>query len=893
MTLNPLNLLRQSITRRLMVLTILPLVAITLVLTFHIIRSEHREIEQSLQMSGRSTADYLATISDFALYSGNRDLLASLASSAHRITGLHGVAFLDPERHPLATSPGFSDIPQHPERQEYQSADGRYLYFERPVFLAGLDVSDYAEERNTSAPTEMIGLVLVAMDRSISIARGRELLRENLGIGFAILIITGLLSWYLGITVVRPLTRLTRAVREMQKGDLSTRVEATTRDELADLARGINHLAASVAASRNSLEKQVDFATVKLQSTLNDLRKKNELLDRARQEAEAGNKAKGDFLAQMSHELRTPITAIQGFIRLLSESDLSTNDKRYCAIIDQAARQLLQLIDDILAITRLQSGNVELESRPMDLADCIENPVSLMAPSAHAKGLELILDISPEVPLALEGDSLRIRQIVFNLISNAIKFTDEGYVLVRVLRHSSSRSDARITIQVQDTGIGIADNVRQQVFDAFTQADNSISRRFGGTGLGLAIVNNLVSLMGGKIALNSTVGRGSCFTVTLPLARGSVTEETAPQPSCSGNILLYDPNPLSREALEHLLSRQVDHIISCESFDDLAITPDEMTPDMVIYSNPVTQPSANAQLHLQRLRDLTPVPILVLTRLEEGGMSLVTDLRQSLEPISFIGKPPTLAELKFALTGRLASATDTMSARTLDRLSILIAEDNDFNGLLLETLLSQSGARCDLVKNGREAIVHVNRESYDIILLDVHMPEMNGVEVVREIRNSECINRDTPVIMLTADVLKQEEEEIFRSGANELVFKPLNEARLLKTIQQLTGGAEITAAPGARPSAMLSRELFCKEIRKLTIAAADALAAGQEEALRDNVHQLLGIAGLFKMADLERAVRQVHICIQKQDPEVVRAAMESLDMEVSTLMAAESVGNLH
>jgi len=891
MKLNPIALLRSSIKRRLIALTVVPLVLVTLVLTWHTIRSRQGEIEASLYGTGQSTADYLATISDFALYSGNRQLLDALANSALSIASVQGVAFLNPDREPLAASSGMAALPSASGQAEYQSENGRLLYFERPVYLAGLEVSDWADPRDDASIDDLIGIVVVAVDRSASIEKGREILINNLGFGLGILLLTAALTWYLSKTVVGPLGRLTRAVRAMDEGDLEQRILVDSEDELAELATGINRLAQSVANNRDNLENRVSFATRRLQETLRDIRKKNTELEKARAAAEAGDRAKGDFLAQMSHELRTPITAIQGFIRLIGEGELQAGNRRYCDIIDQAARQLLQLIDDILAITRLQSGSVELETMAMDLASCLENPIALMAPSAYDKGLELILDIFPDVPLAVEADAMRLRQILFNLIANAIKFTEEGYILVRVFRQAADKGEGRIVIQVEDTGIGVPEAFRQQIFEPFTQADNSISRRFGGTGLGLAIVKDLVNLMAGTIRVESKRGRGTVFTVSLPMALAKTASPILePEPeNFPDRILLYDPQPLSRQALEHLLSRHVEQINSCESIEEVEFTPQGIAPELAIYCPPARQAITQTLEELQRLREVTAAPILVIAHQLSVDALIEGDLRQALGPIRFIGRPPTLAGIKAALDLAPESSGGSKERAPLNNLTILVAEDNDFNSLLLETLLSRSGADCDLARDGAEAVALVDREAYDLILLDVHMPGLNGIDVIRHIRTSNGINRDTPVVMLTADVLKQEEDDIFRYGANALIFKPLNETKLLKTLQELTGGAVTNACALPEPAGIFSQDMFFKEIRKLTNAALEAFANGQEEIVRDNMHQLLGIAGLFKMASLERAVRQAHICVKKRQTEIARAALESLEMEVSLLEAAESL----
>ncbi|HLS99351.1 MAG: ATP-binding protein [Porticoccaceae bacterium] len=872
-----------GIRTRLFLLSIIPVMIVTGVITWHTIDTRRTEVENNLAKQTRLTVEYLASISDFALYTGRKDLLRSLAITAEKTPPVRAVVYLDQNRDILyASEPLDRAAVGAYKRGDYSGLGDNLLVAELPVHLNSIEVADYETEQPAASDSPLLGWVVISTDRSAMESLSEEILSTHLLISLVVLAGAALLTYVLSNAVVQPITAMTRTVRELEQGNLYTQLETRSNDELAILAQGINHLAMTVAESRQNLQRKVFDATHRLQSILDDLQQKNQELDIARQEAEAANQAKTDFLAQMSHELRTPITAIQGFVRLLGESHLNPGEKRYCDIIQQASLQLLQLIDDILDITRLQSSGIVLETAPFNLMDCVEIPLSLMAPSAHQKGLELILDVAPDVPRAVIGDNLRIRQIVYNLVSNAIKFTSSGEVIVRVNTRDEAPGETRLLIQVIDTGIGIPEKQRAQIFEPFSQADNSISRRFGGSGLGLTIVRNLVMLMGGTISLDSMAGKGSTFSVELPLPVAALHQHAQ---SRYHNVLLFDPHPHSRQALERLLANFVDNIESCESTTDLEIAGGVQAPDIILYSVPVNQMPGTLDHHINYLRDRFGCPILIVSPLNNftapphGG-----DGRQVL----FIDKPPTFKELAAVFTepdgsgaGKPVGADASLPA------SILIAEDNEFNRLLLSTFLDKLGSDFTTAANGQQAIALCDRQRFDLILMDVHMPEVNGISAVKAIRSGHGPNRDTPIVMLTADILQQEENALFDAGANDLLFKPFDEAKLTATLRgHLRMPASAVGTEQERPvqaPPTVDLGLFVQEVSKLTRVAQQAIEDRDAPNLRESIHQLLGIAGVFKMTYLERAVRALHGAVREEDEEKTHAAMVTLAMEVEQL----------
>lgn len=878
-----LTLFLSRINNKLILLSIIPVATVTAIITWHTIDTRRAEIQEYQIKTAMMLAKNLAKVSDFALYSGRKDILGPLASSAVNIPSIAGIFFLGAEREPLLTSPLPGNFTARMLKTgDYTDIGGSLYVVEEPVYLAGVDVTDYAERDGSADASTLLGWVVVVADNSESETRSKDILITHLLISISVLLGAVLLTYTLSNNVVSPIRDMTAVVRELERGNLDARILPTTGDELAILANGINHLARAVAEGRETLENKVELSTHRLTMTLEDLKRKNRELEEARREAEAASTAKGDFLAQMSHELRTPITAIQGFVKLLASSGLKPAEARYCTIIQQASIQLLQLIDDILDITRLQSNAIIIDKSLFHLAECIEAPVSLMAPIAHERGLELILDIAPNVPYSLLGDSLRIRQIVYNLVSNAIKFTPAGYVLVKVKVSAREGEAITLLIQVTDTGIGIPDRQQTGLFEPFSQADTSISRRFGGSGLGLSIVKRLVDLMGGEVRLDSTTGKGTTFTITLPLIVPAGHDR--PPAMTHRCVLVYDTHAQSRQALENVLGRYVEVIESCDSFADLEISELLIPPEMIIYSASSGLAIQAMEDDIRRLRAISNCPIVVFIPTTAAYKNLPGRLLEDYEPVIFLDKPPMSAELTRLFSKNPIETDPARGDGIILNAHILAAEDNEFTRILLAAFFEDTGCQLTLVKNGREAMEACKEQHFDLVLMDVHMPEVNGIAALQEIRR-DGLNQDTPIIMLTADILQQEENALFDVGASDLVFKPFDEGKLLSAVRKHLKTA--LAEPGGKEdpgSGQTKRlELFTNEVARLTDIARTALDNKDAETLRDAIHQLLGIAGVYRMTYLERAVQALHHAVKTGSGNKVIAAMETLTLEVEKL----------
>ena len=889
-----------GIRQHIIALALLPVLIVAIVLTTYFTLSQLSALSDSQNRYGNIIAQQLASVSEYAVFSGNINSLHPILKKTLSDDDIIGIEITDEYDEALITV-NDSDLLQSDISIWHQLALKESTTFNAAIKTQTLNIN-LPETEAESNTTNIIGHVKITLTSTNINAKKLQTIAKGSLITLSILFISMMLAVRLSKKISQPVQKLTNAVKKISSGYYETRIDEQAPGDLGILESGINIMAKELQSSHENLEAKVDESTRELQETMEELEIRNIELDIAKSNAIQTSKAKTEFLANMSHELRTPLGGIIGFSELLENSNLESQQRDYSEIIKKSADNLLHIIDDVLDLSKIESGKLEINFTEFDIIDIVEEVIDLLILIAYEKNIELFYYIDKKTPNIIHSDPVRIRQILINLIGNAIKFTEKGSVSLHISSTENTESLSNILFSVSDTGMGMNQLQQDRLFEAFTQADKTIERRFGGTGLGLVISKKLAKLIHGDINFESQHNKGSIFTLSISAKSRQKTHKQDPA-LLNKKICFIQPQCACEKGIQSMLNIWGYDTSSYNKF------PDNLSDyDLLIVSvcrTDMLKEKIKSLLPLNKTT--TPILAIISTRSHKDLMDIKNygfdDAVFRSSKQSYIYQ--SISKLINHDTVQLE--TNPPSEKNLfdwSKLNILVVDDNDINLKLAEIILKKNGAKVTTAKNGRSGVEQSNNQHYDLIFMDLQMPEMDGYESSKLIRSNKK-NNSTIIIALTANAMATKESNRFKQcGINDVLIKPFNEIGMQNTIDQwilknstnqftkeisndTSFFSKTEALELAAGNIQLANELtnmLISELPEHLRIINNALSKNNIEQLRLQTHKLHGATHCCGTLALRNAAEQLESDINNGIMETLTSNTHQLSNEIERLI---------
>ena len=839
---------------RILTLVLLPGLVVSLFLGGFFIIQRMSDLDLLLQERGLAIAKQAAPTSEYGVVSGNNQLLQNLANNLLEERDLRAVNILNKDGLALAyagpkMNTKFIGNTQFKSGQLQLSSTESTIRIKAPIFAQNIEVVESNNEplyQQQNIGDNLLGWIEIELSLSNTQIAKYQHLATSITTVLATLILSLMMAIRMSRSISVPIQEMVECVEAISDGKIDARIHVNGGDEFQTLAAGINAMAIAIQRTKTEHQQNIEQATHDIRETLDNIEIQNIELNIARKEALEVSRIKSEFLTNISHEIRTPLNGILGFTRILLKDQSDQRKTDHLNTIEKSANGLLTIINDILDLSKIDAGKLVLENIDFNVREVLEDVLTINAPEAHKKSLELVSLIYSDVPQFLRGDPLRIKQVLTNLISNAIKFTPQGNITVRVIIEDEDINQASVKFEITDTGIGLNEKQQAKLFRSFSQADSSTTRQFGGTGLGLVISQHLVKAMKGDIGVQSSEGEGSTFSFSVTLKKSR--QQALPMQELKGQqVLLIESSSSTRLSMTHLLEQWHVRYSDTDNSDILlqALLRKHRNGDpanavIIGLSRKELYQAKTAELFKQVNRYNLPIIALVNSAISEE-----LEYAQTLGAHQSLSKPLQSQKLFGSLCSSLGIQLSSENSNNQDRIrmpapTILAVDDNEANLKLVTVLLEDMGINVITADSGPQALIELGQHDIDMIFMDIQMPGMNGLETTQLIRIKRS-SKELPIIALTAHAIADEKDKILQVGMNDYQTKPINNDQLMQCIERWTGYHCETETNNRLPNKLLSYSQQASQNNALesTVSENYLQEVGQEESEKESEEDCL------------------------------------------------------
>jgi len=897
----------KTIKSQLLALSIIPIIILSIVLAVSYSLMQVNYISKINYDYGVTLTNNIGPACEFGILTGNQSFLESIAEQIIATSHAVNVTIYD-ENYQILLNRETEKSHKLPESWNSISGNMDNKYYETENFTSFLsaiysrpvDVYDNFDDimENNSELDEAIGYIKITLSKEATNTEKRQVYLASMSITFFAIIIFSMVALRSSNQLANPIRQLSNLTNKIEQGDLTSRSPLDGSGEIRELQFGINSMSDALLNSRQKMQQEVTKATSSFKKANDELENKNIKLALAEKSALDASKAKSQFLANMSHEIRTPLNGIIGFTKLLQKTKLTSIQSDYINIVQRSSKTLLNIINDILDFSKAENGHLQVDKGSLNLYELIDDVIKIITPAAHEKDLILSYIIYQDVNPNIISDEQKIRHILLNLMSNAIKFSHQGSIEIRVsLDEEKETGEEQLLLSVTDSGIGINKESQQLIFKEFQQANSSTTRNYGGTGLGLPISKHFAALLNGDITIQSTPGEGSTFYVTLDYQ----TDKTVIPPVITTfltdfKVLLQSDDKLTLFKLSHIvesLGASTTDDVSLDLFEQQITRQDYNLIVIACRQQQITNGKTAQQLHTIN-KHLPKCKVLVLANSCNPDLLNLLPHHPNSACISQPFTHNAFTQALQKLTGAsIASSTETLEttstiANNFSHYRILIVEDNQINSKLLTALLKQFEIEPKLAITGKQAVTLCEKESFDLVFMDLHMPEMDGIEATILIKKTQP---ELPIIATTADILANENNALINQGFDRVLSKPIDENKLIACLNEWlpSDGSHtyqllVQHFNGKKELADEMYQMLIKELKEKHPLLPLLWKQQQQEELRQLVHKINGSASYCGVTQLQAAAQELEIALKRNQLEQVPNKLEQLLATITDIL---------